>query len=347
MGFFKKAITGDELVLHYTGSVYGIGCSAFSKKGIEKINELKQRADGKGYIVLFPHISWLERYGLGGSRNYLRIAEQYSPGNLTLLFEDTAGFFTGISLNGKVAVRIPTDEALRDYLFEKDVPLISTSINVSGEEPIADLKAIKKLKWHDVFVSPEDTKSTTGNVSPIISEADNKLELIREGCISFAALEESYKTPSVLIVCTGNICRSPMAEYILKRLYEERNLKIKVSSAGVLESGNMISVGSKTALEENGYPEAAKHVSTELTPEIVQNSTLIITMTKNHIKHVHKMDQSSLGKTFTLLEYTDTCFINCDVEDPYGLEIEFYRKTFKQIKDSTEKLAELTEKEIL
>jgi len=160
--------------------------------------------------------------------------------------------------------------------------------------------------------------------------------LLREGGIKFAELEHAWQKPPIRFVCTANICRSPMAEYYLRRKIAELKLDYEVRSAGFLMSGVPISRNSYDVLQENGI-EAAEHLSTQLSEDVVRKSWLILTMTQSHKLRLIEHFPNAKNKTFTLSEYTG---LVGDVADPYGLDIFAYRRTFAEIRERVDRLVE-------
>ena len=108
----KQKINNDSVFLHYTGSMFGIGCSAFSKEAIAKIDSLKNRKKKSGYIVLIPDIDWLKRFDVQITLKIRCILQQYWPGELSVVLEVPDPRLMHISQSGKVAFRIPTDKLL-------------------------------------------------------------------------------------------------------------------------------------------------------------------------------------------------------------------------------------------
>jgi len=332
---FKK----DSIFLHHTGNLFGIGCSVFSEKAIEKINSLKQRKDKKGFIVLFPEISWLEKYKIKVAPKIKRLMQQYFPGNLTILLNDPENIFPLVSDQKKVAVRIPSSKFLRDFIKKINAPIVSTSVNSSGEEPLIDLEQIRKQKgnWFDFEMLPKNIKHDEIRPSTIIDYQKNELICLRKGSIKFEKIKRSFESPLILFVCTGNICRSPMAEHYLKKIIEEKGLGFRVSSAGFLNSDVNISPHSYEVMKKDGI-DASKHISTQINRELIADSWLILTMTEEHKQNIIKMEPNSKYKIFTFSEYCGNffCLLSCDIDDPYGLEIYFYRETYKMIKERIE-----------
>lgn len=135
----------------------------------------------------------------------------------------------------------------------------------------------------------------------------------------------------ILFVCTGNTCRSPMAEVILK---SKQLPHIEVKSAGILAiDGSDISQNAAIVLDENNHEYA--HQSAMLTKEHVEWATHILTMTWNHKWSVTGQYPHTSNKTFTLKEFVEE---GGDVQDPYGGTADIYRMTYKEIDALMEKV---------
>ena len=125
-----------------------------------------------------------------------------------------------------------------------------------------------------------------------------------------------------------------MAEYYLRHLIDKSDLSYRIGSAGFFDSGVMISENSRIVLDENSI-DASKHVSTQIDEQLIQDSWLVLTMTTQHKLYLLDYFPNSINKVFTLSEFTG---YNIDIDDPYGLDVYFYRETFKKIKDRIENL---------
>ena len=333
----------DSIFLHYTGSMFGIGCSAFSKEAVAKIDSLKDRKDKSGYIVLIPDIDWLKRFDVQITPKVNRILQQYWAGELSVILEVHDPRFNDISQNGKVAFRIPTDELLREYIIKLDQPIISTSVNKSGNKPVQNLDEILAgfESWFDFAILPDDVQQSNNLPSTIIEFSDENLSLIREGSIPFSEIELSYEVPQILFVCTGNTCRSPIAEYLAKKIITKKELKLRAASVGFTADGMPISENSNYVLALHGI-DASEHTSTLLNEENLRKSWLVLTMTANHKNKILQLYPASASKVYTLSEYAG---FSSDITDPFGKDIEYYKNTFEEINEKVKIIFEKIKEE--
>ncbi|MDU2239969.1 MAG: low molecular weight protein arginine phosphatase [Paenibacillus sp.] len=108
----------------------------------------------------------------------------------------------------------------------------------------------------------------------------------------------------ILFVCTGNTCRSPMAEGMLRKLARDRGLDVQVRSAGVAAmKGNSISRHAEAVLRDRGITDAFE--STLLYAELTDWADLILTLTQGHKRQVIHSFPGTADKIFTLKEYVE------------------------------------------
>lgn len=130
---------------------------------------------------------------------------------------------------------------------------------------------------------------------------------------------------NILFVCTGNTCRSCMAEGIMKDLTKKSGMedKVYISSAGTGVNLSLpASDNAVLALQEIDI-DISGHLSRPLNRQLLEDSDLVLGMTGAHKSHILKIMPEAEVKTFTLIEYA-TDNKTGDIEDPYFMDLDTY-----------------------
>ncbi|HIU49288.1 MAG TPA: low molecular weight protein arginine phosphatase [Candidatus Avimonoglobus intestinipullorum] len=144
---------------------------------------------------------------------------------------------------------------------------------------------------------------------------------------------------NILFVCTGNTCRSPMAAALMNKIAMERDLDVRIESAGIFaHEGDNATTEAVLAMRKYGIDLLGHHAQ-PINEELLQKSDLILTMTA-----AHKLlfAEAAPDKVYTLAEYAG---LDEDIEDPFGGDVEEYEACAEQIYQALLKVADRLEQE--
>jgi protein-tyrosine-phosphatase len=148
----------------------------------------------------------------------------------------------------------------------------------------------------------------------------------------------SSVTPDVnlLFVCSGNTCRSPLAEALARKIAVRRGIEdINVASAGTNALDNVPATDEALLVGMERELDLTGHRSRQLTPAMVSEADLIFVMTPGHVEQVKQL--GGRGKVHVIDEYASGA-ADKGIPDPYGGDLEAYRNTTDTLEDELERL---------
>jgi L-threonylcarbamoyladenylate synthase len=321
-----------------TDTVYGLVARGDRDDSVSKIYKIKGRPPEKPLVLFLSSVSQLEKIAFL-DEVIRKVANTFWPGPLTLVLKAKSEAPQHlVSRKGKIGVRIPNHPLILEILQSIDFPLASTSANPSGEPPVSKREEVSNTLGSSVDLILGD-RAKGEPPSTVVDVSVDPPILLRKGPISIRELEGIMGKEivlgdelvfTVLFVCTGNTCRSPMAEAILKNLLPEEVLKrVEIFSKGTdAPLGMPVSKEVEIVLQELGI-ELQEHYSALLRREDVKKADLILCMENYHISVVKSMG----GEAKALLLGGED-----EIQDPIGLSLSIYRYVRNQIKDSLENI---------
>ena len=181
----SNSIKNGKTICYPTETLYGLGCVIDNDEAIGKLYKIKSREKGKRFSILFKDLNMVEEFcGLNTTERDL--IENFMPGPLSMLLKiknDNSIRGSLVGLNNKINCRVSSHPFVIKLFEFLDVPIISTSANISGKENIFSFKTIYNTFHNlvDIIIDGGDIEESAG--STIIEINKDDMKLIREGDI--------------------------------------------------------------------------------------------------------------------------------------------------------------------
>jgi len=180
IGQAVELLKGRGVIAYPTDTTYGIGCSIFNKRGIERIYLLKQREKKKPFSFICADLSEVARYARVSNYAF-KVLKRYLPGPYTFVLEASSVVPDLLLTKQKtVGIRIPGNAICLAIVRGLGHPIVTTSANLSGDEPIGDpFKVEEELGSQlDLVV---DGGVLTADVSSVVSLIGDVASVLRKG----------------------------------------------------------------------------------------------------------------------------------------------------------------------
>ena len=150
----------------------------------------------------------------------------------------------------------------------------------------------------------------------------------------------------VLFVCTGNSCRSVMAEYAFKKFAAEKKLDVRAHSAGIAAAHDLgPSPETVQVLKADGI-DARAHVSRMVYEHTIESADMVLALTEQHAEHLRRHFPDAESKIYLLTEFytgPEKAYFAQGVPDPIGMTTVFYQNTYTVIRACVQNLADRLE----
>lgn len=330
-----KLVRQGGLVIFPTETVYGIAANADNPHALERLRAVKQRPENKPFTVVIAKKDDLLRLTSCRVPALFKLIDAYWPGPLTVIVPDRTGGKT-------LGFRIPNHRVALALIREAGCPVAAPSANVSDKVPPKTCdEALQDLDGL-VEMAIDNGPTQYGQASTVVDLTKDSAVVVRAGAIPTDHISRVAQRKTVLFICTGNSCRSVLAEYLLKDLLKGRDdVEVFSAGTGVLLHG-CPTQETLAVLNAQGI-DATEHRSLSLNPVMLHKSDLILAMTRTHRQQIVSMAPEVESRTYLLREFDDQerHDLDLDIPDPIGQSLATYSDCAGMIARSLQKVIKL------
>lgn len=331
-----KVIRKGGLVVFPTETVYGIAADFSSSQAMKRLRDVKKRADHKPFSILISQRDLISNYTSTTDPKLYKLIDACWPGPLTIVVPAKEEGRT-------IGIRMPDHPIAIKLVEDSQCTIAAPSANIEGNEPpVTCEEALKEMDGLvDIIIDGGTARIGVG--SSVVDVTKERPIVLREGVIKQSDVDRITGKKTVLFVCTGNSCRSVMAEYLLKASVAGKD-HVEVLSAGTgvfLQS--TASAETITILGEEGIT-AQGHLSQPINTILLKKADLIIVMTRSHRSQVLERVPAVEKRVYLLKEFINGASDgqeNLDVPDPIGKSHSAYKECLADIKEAIHKIKDL------
>jgi tRNA threonylcarbamoyl adenosine modification protein (Sua5/YciO/YrdC/YwlC family) len=341
----REILSAGGLVALPTETVYGIAARADDPAALDALEALKGGGDPSATRPFTWHVADLDALDAfdapEGPRCLMplarRLADRFWPGPLTLVLRGVPKGLEGAAQDGWTGLRLPAHATTRGLIEALDFPVVATSANRAGGEPLTSAAEVSEAFGGEVELVVDGGSCRLAESSTVLALGPGRFEILREGILDADALRKAVGL-SLAFVCAGNTCRSPIAESLARMRLAERlgltgngeedlaTFGFHIASAGVLASfGSAPSPNGLKILDELGAPHPTGGSSLARAEDMAAHDH-VFCMTRDQLEALRLLLPPRAGTHLELLDPEGG-----DISDPIGGSVDVYRTCAERI----------------
>ncbi len=344
-----EMLTEGRIVVLPTETVYGAAGVISHPRALERLKALRGEENERAFTIHVGSPESAEPYLGEIGELARRMMRKLWPGPVALMFEAPEEVRQAVARRLNIAesdvydqstitLRCPDHPVASRVLRQVREPVALTMAPTHGNQP-----ARRGDELSDEFQERVDLVLDAGMTryakpSTIVRVDGNRYEIVRVGVYDERIIDRLLQT-TILFVCSGNTCRSPMAEAIARRVIADRLQvapdQIEGRGITVLSAGSHALPGAPAAAHAVDAVKAlgadlSRHRSRPLSVELIHQADIIFTMSRSHAQAVTALAPSAAGKVATLSP-------RGEVDDPIGSELPVYTELAGQLREMIER----------
>jgi tRNA threonylcarbamoyl adenosine modification protein (Sua5/YciO/YrdC/YwlC family) len=289
--FAREALRSGAVIGLPTETVYGLAARADDAQALARLAALKRRDPRQALTWHVGSAAALERFEFPRAM-LRRLTGRYWPGPLTLVLRGVPAGLELVAQRGWTGVRQPAHAATASLLAALEFPVVATSANLSGAPPLLDAASVAAAFGAGLACVLDGGRARLGEGSVVLRLGTGHFDLLRSGIVDLESLRATAGR-RVAFVCTGNTCRSPMAEGLARHLVAQR---LEVAPARLGDFGfHFASMGVMAGAGASASPHAVTTlaardvdisgpVSQPVVPELLEEFDAVYALTRRHLE---------------------------------------------------------------